>query len=123
MTVEKAAEMMNDVWASGQLSRRRVPKYVVPCRWECADAPKGEERGRENMQRRRDGLNQEVMRFFLKDWLPEETMAAEEVRGTDAPYDPPTTPPPPPAAVWLSRLLYRGAGACSSGSDRRAEHM
>lgn len=79
--ISRVAMLMNDIWVSGQLSRHGVQKYVVPCQGEARSPEKSQDRDRQNIprDRRRDSMNEQVMRFFAADWLPEETMPPDEI--------------------------------------------
>lgn len=114
---EGAALLMNDVWISGQLSRRGVSKYVVPCRREASDAPKSKERDGQNLARnmtRRRDLNQEVMQLYLKDWASDEIMPMSEVKRRVWPHETWERAPPPerPAVIsWVAGRLASGIRA------------
>lgn len=101
-TIRSAASSMNDVWISGHLSRQGVPKFVVPCRRECRDAPKSGQREAQNLDRaRRLLLNQMVMQFYLKDWAPDEIMPVSEIRPPEVLVEPVAAPPPPNFFLWV----------------------
>mmetsp|Transcript_19863 Transcript_19863/g.42336 ORF Transcript_19863/g.42336 Transcript_19863/m.42336 type:complete len:386 (+) Transcript_19863:122-1279(+) len=100
-TIGSAASLMNDVWISGQLSRQGVPKFVVPCRRECRDAPKNGQRQAQNLAQQRRGLNQIVMQFYLQDWAPDEIMSVNEIKIHEDLVEPIATPPPPNFLVWV----------------------
>eukprot|EP00930_Biecheleria_cincta_P095435 TRINITY_DN87396_c0_g1_i1.p1 TRINITY_DN87396_c0_g1~~TRINITY_DN87396_c0_g1_i1.p1 ORF type:complete len:354 (+),score=55.32 TRINITY_DN87396_c0_g1_i1:36-1097(+) len=78
----KLASLMNDIWASGMLSRRNVPKFAIPCSYEVWDirtshaihkSTVGEvTAGLPAMFAKRDAKNAEVMNYFMKDWKVEE---------------------------------------------------
>lgn len=120
-SARSAALLMNDVWISGQLSRRGVSKYVVPCRRECCDAPKGRDRSAQtlvhNMTQRRE-LNQEVMQLFLKDWAADEVMPMREVMQSIWEHQEkfvPQRPPRPPFLSWFAGRLASGFRALLGG--------
>jgi len=108
--IRPAASLMNDVWVSGQLSRGRVPKFVVPCRRESQNTPHSKVRDQQNLERnvrQRQALNMQVMKFFLRDWVPDELMPREEVEHqvweseTPAPPAPRAPPGVREALGWL----------------------
>ncbi|CAK0906392.1 unnamed protein product [Prorocentrum cordatum] len=96
--ISRVAMLMNDIWVSGQLSRHGVQKYVVPCQGEARSPVKSEDRDRQNIprDRRRDAMNEQVMRFFAADWLREELMPPEEIARQA--WAVPELPPPPKAS-------------------------
>lgn len=81
--IAEAAEKFNDIYASGQLSRLRVAKYVMPCRRQCKDAPKTRERASQELSYwpwSRDKNTEQVMQFFANSWDKDEIMSANEMK-------------------------------------------
>jgi len=81
LQVGELASLMNDIWVSGMLSRKHVPKYVIPCSyqvWDVIDDSAqdsvglGTAVGHSSSFASRDAKNAEVMHFFRFDWTREE---------------------------------------------------
>jgi len=88
--VGELASFMNDIWVSGMLSRKRVPKFVIPCSyetWDVIDNSGIDDRvgeyhavGHAVSFASRDAKNAAVMRFFRFEWAPEEIKKSKRRR-------------------------------------------